>query len=74
MIVLRKPRPRKREGPKEEGGDIAIWELCGCSLLGMALLELADTHMTLEDQKVKVDFDERIKILADKLIKKGDVW
>ena len=30
--------------------------------------------MTLEDQKVKVDFDERIKILADKLIKKGDVW
>ena len=39
-----------------------------------ALLELADTHMTLEGQKVKVDFDERVKLLADKLTKKGDVW
>lgn len=34
----------------------------------------ADTHMTLEDQKVSSDAEERIQRLAQKLIEKGDVW
>ena len=34
----------------------------------------ADTHMTLEDQKVSADAEERIQRLAQKLIEKGDVW
>ena len=38
------------------------------------ILRAADVHMALEDQKVEVEFEERIKALADKLIKKGDVW
>ncbi len=38
------------------------------------ILNTADTHMTLEDQKVLVDQAERIQILAEKLIKKRDVW
>jgi len=37
------------------------------------LLE-ADTHMTLEDQRVEQDINARIARLADTLIKKGDIW
>ena len=38
------------------------------------LLELADTHMSLEDQKVASSKSERIELLKDKLIHKGDIW
>ncbi|MGK5088975.1 mobile mystery protein A [Bdellovibrionota bacterium FG-2] len=38
------------------------------------LLTKADTHMTLEDQRVKQSIEERINQLADKLFQKGDVW
>ncbi len=38
------------------------------------ILARADTHMILEDQKVKQDFDERVQRLANKLIETGDVW
>lgn len=34
----------------------------------------ADTHMTLEDQKVKEDLDARIANLAEKLLEKGNIW
>lgn len=37
------------------------------------LLE-ADTHMTLEDQRVEQDIKARIGRLADTLIENGDVW
>lgn len=37
------------------------------------LLE-ADTHMTLEDQRVEQDIKDRIERLADTLIENGDVW
>jgi predicted DNA-binding mobile mystery protein A len=38
------------------------------------LLSNADTHMTLEDQKVEDDMQSRVERLADRLIQKGDVW
>lgn len=38
------------------------------------LLRVADTHMELEDQKVKALENERIELLAEELILKGDVW
>ncbi len=38
------------------------------------LLANADTHMTLEDQRVKQSIEERINRLADQLFQKGDVW
>ncbi len=38
------------------------------------ILEKADTHMTLEDQKVTQDMSERVERLAKKLIESGDVW
>lgn len=34
----------------------------------------ADTHMTLEDQRVEQDLKTRIESLAETLIAKGDVW
>ena len=37
------------------------------------LLE-ADTHMTLENQRVEQDIKVRIERFADTLIEKGDVW
>ena len=37
-------------------------------------LERVDTHMTLEDQKVTQEMNERIERLAKKLIESGDVW
>ena len=39
-----------------------------------ALLQRADTHMLLEDQRVEEDFNERVKRLAEKLMQDGDVW
>lgn len=38
------------------------------------ILASADTHMTLEDQKVEEDMKDRIDRLADRLIERGDVW
>jgi predicted DNA-binding mobile mystery protein A len=38
------------------------------------ILERADTHMTLEDQKVITSYQERIERLARKLIDSGDIW
>ena len=38
------------------------------------ILRKADTHMTLEDQKVQIDEEERVNRLAKELIEKGDVW
>lgn len=34
----------------------------------------ADTHMTLEDQRVEQDINARIEQLAITLIERGDVW
>ena len=34
----------------------------------------ADTHMSLEDQKVQDELDGRVERLAEKLIEKGKVW
>ena len=38
------------------------------------MLERAEVHMSLEDQKVKQDFNERLERLANKFIESGDVW
>lgn len=38
------------------------------------ILERADLHMTLEDQKVINDYETRIKRLADNLIDSNDIW
>ena len=38
------------------------------------ILATADVHMTLEDQRVEESPQKRIQRLADKLVKKGDVW
>jgi predicted DNA-binding mobile mystery protein A len=38
------------------------------------VLNLADLHMKLENQKVDGDENERIERLAKKLIEKGDIW
>ncbi len=38
------------------------------------IVRQADTHMTLEDQKVENSLRKRVERLADKLIAKGDVW
>ena len=38
------------------------------------ILNRADTHMALEDQKVRGDLNQRIERLAKKLLEKGDVW
>lgn len=38
------------------------------------ILAAADTHMTLEDQRVSRDLKERIERLANKLIQRGEVW
>ncbi|MGK5081952.1 helix-turn-helix domain-containing protein [Bdellovibrionota bacterium FG-1] len=38
------------------------------------LLSTADVHMTLEDQRVNESVEKRIERLAEKLLKKGDVW
>ncbi len=37
-------------------------------------LASADVHMTLEDQRVEQSMQERIELLANKLLKKGDIW
>lgn len=34
----------------------------------------ADTHMSLEDQKVTEELQLRIELLAEKLLEKGKVW
>lgn len=38
------------------------------------ILSRADTHMTLENQRVEQDFQDRLERLANKLFDKGDVW
>lgn len=38
------------------------------------LLQIADSHMDLENQKVKQQLEKRIARLAQTLIEKGDVW
>lgn len=38
------------------------------------LLQVADTHMTLENQKVDRALEERVKQLASALLDKGDIW
>lgn len=38
------------------------------------LLRAADTHMTLENQRVVKDFEERANLLAHSLLEKGDIW
>ncbi len=38
------------------------------------ILHAADLHMSLENQKVKTDIEERIQNLKKKLIKEGKVW
>ncbi len=38
------------------------------------LLENADHHMKLEDQKVATSIEERIERLAKKFIDNGDIW
>jgi F0F1-type ATP synthase membrane subunit b/b' len=38
------------------------------------ILKRADTHMTLEDQKVEGDINQRVERLAKSLLEKGDVW
>ena len=40
----------------------------------ITILKIADTHMSLEDQKVKGDINKRIERLAKELLEKGDVW
>ncbi|OFZ55974.1 MAG: hypothetical protein A2428_09505 [Bdellovibrionales bacterium RIFOXYC1_FULL_54_43] len=37
-------------------------------------LASADVHMTLEDQRVEQSLEERVELLASKLLEKGDVW
>ena len=39
-----------------------------------SILLRADVHMTLEDQVVKQKLSERVDRLAEKLLKKGDIW
>lgn len=39
-----------------------------------SILSRADTHMSLEDQKVEESMDIRIQRLAQKLIDNGNVW
>ena len=38
------------------------------------ILSTADTHMTLENQRVEQNFQDRLERLASKLFDKGDVW
>lgn len=38
------------------------------------ILSRADTHMTLENQRVEQNFQDRLERLANKLFDKGDVW
>jgi predicted DNA-binding mobile mystery protein A len=38
------------------------------------ILSRADTHMTLENQRVEQNFQDRLEMLANKLFDKGDVW
>ena len=38
------------------------------------ILTRADTHMSLENQKVEKFVTERIQRLAETLIQQGDVW
>ncbi len=38
------------------------------------ILESADLHMSLEDQKVRSKIEDRIRVLQKKLIAEGKVW
>jgi len=38
------------------------------------ILSRADTHMTLENQRVEQNFQDRLERLANILFDKGDVW
>ena len=38
------------------------------------ILHAADIHMTLEDQKVTADIQDRIERVAEDLLAKGDIW
>lgn len=38
------------------------------------IIKNADTHMTLEDQKVTEGIEQRIKRLAQELMARGDIW
>ena len=38
------------------------------------IIEKADLHMSLEDQKVTSELNGRIRLLAKKLVNQGKVW
>ena len=38
------------------------------------IIEKADLHMSLEDQKVTSELNERVRRLAEKLVNQGKVW
>ncbi len=38
------------------------------------IIERADLHMSLEDQKVQSEINKRIRRLAEKLVNQGKVW
>jgi len=38
------------------------------------IIRNVDVHMTLEDQRVSEDINERIKRVAEDLLAKGDIW
>ncbi len=38
------------------------------------IIERADIHMALEDQKVTSELNERVRRLAEKLVNQGKVW
>ena len=38
------------------------------------ILDRADTHMGLEDQKVNQSYEGRLQWLVNKLIESGEVW
>ena len=40
----------------------------------LQIMQEADVHMTLEDQKVLQNFEGRVEHLAEELLAKGDIW
>lgn len=38
------------------------------------ILQRSDTHMLLEDQRVETSTKERLERIAERLLKKGDIW
>ena len=57
--------------PKQDLGDLLKEKAMARAT---RIVREADVHMTLEDQRVSEDIEDRIERIAEDLLAKGDIW